>query len=100
MVTVAEAISGKTTLLSLVGFLVPRSLPSVGVSEAALYRSIELWNPTIIADECDTLLADNEPLRAVINSGWNPGQVREFSMGAYWATIWMRTRIASLAVSP
>jgi hypothetical protein len=73
MVTSAEANSGKTTLLGLIGFLVPRSLPSVGVSEAALYRSIELWNPTIIADEFDTLLADNEPLRAVINSGWTRG---------------------------
>jgi hypothetical protein len=73
MVTSAEANSGKTTLLGLVGFLVPRSLSSVGVSEAALYRSIERWNPTIIADEFDTLLADNEPLRAVINSGWTRG---------------------------
>jgi S1-C subfamily serine protease len=53
MVTSAEANSGKTTLLGLVGSLVPRSLLSVGVSEAALYRSIELWNPTIIANEFD-----------------------------------------------
>jgi hypothetical protein len=73
MATSAEANSGKTTLLGLVGFLVPRSLSSVGISEAALYRSIERWNPTIIADEFDTLLADNEPLRAVINSGWTRG---------------------------
>jgi Protein of unknown function (DUF3631) len=73
MVTSAEANSGKTTLLSLIGFLAPRSLLSVGVSEAALYRGIELWNPTIIADEFDTLLVHNEPLRAVINSGWTRG---------------------------
>jgi putative DNA primase/helicase len=73
LATSAEANSGKTTLIDLIGFLVPRGLNSVGISEAALYRGIELWTPTIIADEFDTLLVENEPLRAVINSGWTRG---------------------------
>ena len=29
--------------------------------------------PTVIADEADVLLVDNDPLRAVINSGWTRG---------------------------
>jgi len=71
--TSAERDSGKTTLLSLVMFLVPRGLLCVEISEAALFRSVELWTPSLIADEADVILAENEPLRAVINSGWTRG---------------------------
>jgi putative DNA primase/helicase len=73
MVTSAEANSGKTTLLNVTGFLAPRSLCTVGATEAVLFRSIETWGPTIIVDEADTLLVHNEPLRAVINTGWTRG---------------------------
>ena len=75
MMTSAEANSGKTTLLNLVGFLVPRSLSTVEATGAVLFRSIEKWNPTIIVDEADTMLVDNEPLRAVINSGLALGRL-------------------------
>jgi Protein of unknown function (DUF3631) len=73
MATSAEANSGKTTLLNLVGFLVPRSLSTVAATGAVLFRSIAKWSPTIIVDEADTMLVNNEPLRAVINSGWTRG---------------------------
>src|SRR6516225_8240460 len=68
-----SANSGKTTLLNLVGFLVPRSLSTVEATGAVLFRSIEKWSPTIIVDEADTMLVNNEPLRAIINSGWTRG---------------------------
>ena len=71
----AEANSGKTTLLNLVAFLVPRALLCVEISEATLFRGIELWRPTIIVDEADVILVNNEPLRAVVNSGWTRGAV-------------------------
>jgi hypothetical protein len=73
LVTSAEANSGKTTLLILIGFLVPRSLVCVEISEATLFRGIELWQPTIIIDEADVILVNNEPLRSVVNSGWTRG---------------------------
>jgi hypothetical protein len=73
LATSAEANSGKTTLLNLISFLVPRGMPCAGISEAALFRSVEMWDPTIIAHEADTILADNEPLRAVINTGYTRG---------------------------
>ena len=73
LVTSPEANSGKTQLVSLVTHLVPRAVMGTGISEAALFRSIEKWQPTIIVDEADVLLIDNEPLRAVINSGWTRG---------------------------
>jgi putative DNA primase/helicase len=74
LVTSPEPNSGKTTLIGLLAFLARRSLPTVGITAAALYRSIEKWLPTIIVDEGDTVLVDNEDLRAVINSGWTRGQ--------------------------
>jgi putative DNA primase/helicase len=73
LATSAEPNSGKTTLVNLVGFMVPRGLSSVGISEAALFRSIELHEPTLIVDEADVALVENEPLRAVFNSGWTRG---------------------------
>jgi len=74
MVTSPEPDCGKTTLLHLIGFLAPRSLSSVGISPAALYRSIEKWQPTLMIDEADNAFVQNEDLRAVVNSGWTRGQ--------------------------
>jgi hypothetical protein len=72
-VTSAEPDSGKTTLSALVGFMAPRGLIAAEISEAALFRSIELWLPTIVVTEADVILVQNEPLRAVVNSGWTRG---------------------------
>ena len=75
-ITSAEPESGKSTTLGLIKFLAPRCLPSVEISEAALYRSIELWQPSFAIDEFDTVLAsdDKAALRSIINSGHTRGQ--------------------------
>ena len=75
VMTSAEPMSGKTTALAVLSFLVPRSIRSVEISEAALYRSIELWHPTFVIDEFDSVLAnkDKDALRSIINSGHTPG---------------------------
>ena len=73
LVTSAEPNSGKTTLLNLIGFLGQRAISTVGVSEAALFRSVERWTPLILVDEADVILVDNEPLRAIVNSGYTRG---------------------------
>jgi len=72
----AEPESGKTTTLGLVSFLMPRSIVSVEISEAALYRSIKLFQPSFCIDEFDQVLAsdDKAALRGVINSGHARGQ--------------------------
>ena len=72
-ITSAEPGSGKTTLAQLIGYLTPRSLLCTGISEAALFRSIELWSPTMIVTEADKIWHDNEPLRAAFNSGYTRG---------------------------
>ena len=46
LATSAEANSGKTQLLSVINFLVPRALLCVEISEATLFRGIEQWRPT------------------------------------------------------
>src|SRR5262249_23970747 len=73
MATSPQPNSGKSTLLGVLGFLTPRSLVCVGLNEAVLFRSVDLWQPTLITDEADTAFVDNEPLRAVYNSGWARG---------------------------
>ena len=76
IVTSAEPESGKTTVLGVLSFLTPRCIASVEISEAALYRSINIWRPTFVVDEFDAVLAsdDKAPLRSVINSGHTRGQ--------------------------
>jgi putative DNA primase/helicase len=75
-ITSAEPESGKTTTLGLISFLAPRCLSSVEISEAALFRSIELWQPSFAIDEFDVVLASDEKagLRSIINSGHTRGQ--------------------------
>ncbi len=61
---------GKTTVLSLVGKLVRKPLQSSNISSAALYRTIEKYNPSLIIDEADTFIKnDKEDLRGILNSG-------------------------------
>ena len=67
--TSPEPDCGKSTSLSIIQLLVLSAVPSVNISPAAMFRTIERHRPTLLVDEADTLLADNEELRAVLNSG-------------------------------
>jgi hypothetical protein len=72
-ITSPERESGKSTLVGVLKFLTRRSISTVGISPAALYRSIEKWHPTFVIDEADEAFKDNPDLRQVINSGWTRG---------------------------
>ena len=65
---------GKTTALSIIQKLVPKPLPASNITTAALFRSISEWSPTLLIDEADTFLPDNEELRGILNSGHNRSQ--------------------------
>jgi len=69
VITAPEKRCGKTMFLSLIGKLVPRPLTSSSISPSALFRAIDLWSPTILVDETDACLKDNEELRGLINCG-------------------------------
>jgi hypothetical protein len=75
-ITSAEPESGKSTLIGLLAFLLPKCIASVDISEAALYRSIKRWQPSFAIDEFDKALASDDKvgLCAVINSGHVKGQ--------------------------
>ncbi len=61
---------GKSTLMSLLQLLVNRPLLASNVSSAALFRTIEALNPTLLLDETDTFIQDEKSeLRGILNSG-------------------------------
>ena len=69
IITAAEKACGKTKLLELIGKLAHRPLASGSISTAAMFRSIEAWEPTLLIDETDSFLVANEEIRGVINGG-------------------------------
>lgn len=69
VITAPEKRCGKTQLLSLMGKLVRRPMSASNISPAALFRSIDAWSPTLMVDEADAFMRDNEELRGILNSG-------------------------------
>ncbi len=61
---------GKTTLLNIIGKLVPVPLPAANITTPAIFRSIEKYKPTLLLDEVETFIRDNEEMRGVLNSGF------------------------------
>ena len=64
---------GKTTLADVLNTLVNRPLKCEHATGAALYRTIELYSPTLIIDEADSFLDGNEEHRGLVNSGTRRG---------------------------
>ena len=60
---------GKTTALELLQGLVNKGLTASNISPAAVFRTIDRYHPTLLIDEADTFLKDNDELRGVLNSG-------------------------------
>jgi putative DNA primase/helicase len=60
---------GKTSALILLLYLTPRSELASNISPSALFRYIEETRPTLLIDEADSFVRDNEELRGILNSG-------------------------------
>ncbi|HVT15591.1 MAG TPA: hypothetical protein VHQ90_05330 [Thermoanaerobaculia bacterium] len=60
---------GKTRTLLVLSRLVPRPLSTSNITPAAVFRSIEVFSPTLLIDEAETFLGEREELRGVLNSG-------------------------------
>lgn len=69
VITAPEKRCGKSMLLFLMGRMVPRPIMASSISPSALFRSIDAWKPTLLIDEVDACLKDNEELRGVLNAG-------------------------------
>lgn len=60
---------GKTTVLKILNRLTRRASLASNISTAALFRYIEAAQPTLLIDEADSFLKDDEAMRGVLNSG-------------------------------
>jgi putative DNA primase/helicase len=60
---------GKTTVCILLRYIVPRPLVSSNVTAPVVFRAVDRWRPTLLIDEVDTFLPENDELRGILNSG-------------------------------
>jgi putative DNA primase/helicase len=60
---------GKTTVLILLYYLTPKSELASNISPSSVFRYVEDVRPTLLIDEADTFVANNEELRGILNSG-------------------------------
>lgn len=61
---------GKTTLLRVLGSLVPRPMHSSNITAAGVFRVVDAYHPTLLIDEADTFLLKNDELRGILNCGY------------------------------
>ncbi|MGD0465908.1 MAG: DUF3631 domain-containing protein [Gammaproteobacteria bacterium] len=69
VITAPEKRCGKSQLLAIFGKLVKKPIPVSNITSAALFRTIDATQPTLLIDEADTFMLNNDELRGVINSG-------------------------------
>lgn len=69
-ITAPEKRCGKSILLTALGKLVYRPMQVSNIAPAAMFRSIELWGPTLLIDEVDAFLAAHEDARGILNAGF------------------------------
>jgi len=65
--------SGKSTAMELLKGVVPKPLETETCTAAFLFRVIELLAPTVLLDEADTYLREDEDMRGLVNAGVKPG---------------------------
>ncbi len=103
-ITSPEKRCGKTTLLRVVAALVPKPLLAGNITAAAMFRTVEAARPTLLIDEADTFLSENEELRGILNSGHaRDGQVirlvgEDHEPRAF--STWCPTALASIGTIP
>lgn len=80
--------SGKTRVLEVLELLVPRPMHVLSASVAAIFRSIEAKQPTLLFDEVDSIFGrhgkgdDAEDLRGLLNAGHRSGATVPRCVGA------------------
>jgi hypothetical protein len=45
-------------------------MPTASITAAALFRSVEKWQPCLLIDEADTMFRQNDEIRTIVNSGF------------------------------
>ena len=60
---------GKSTVLDVNQRLVPKPLLVSNLTKATVFRAVEKWKPTLLLDEVDTFMKNDDELRGVLDSG-------------------------------
>lgn len=68
-----ERACAKTLFQTVLSSMSYQSLSASNATASSLFRSVELWNPTIFFDEADTFFKDNQDLHGMVNAGYKKG---------------------------
>ena len=72
-ITSPEKRCGKTTTLDVIENFVAKPLPTSNIKSAGIFRTIEMASPTLLIDEADTFLKEDEASRGILNNGHKRG---------------------------
>ncbi len=103
IINAPEKACGKSQLLTLFGRLVSRPLPAANSSISFLFRAVELWTPTMLIDEADTFIKENEELKGLVNAGHTRanafvGRVVGDDLKPKLFTVWGAKALAGIAL--
>lgn len=73
IISAPEKACAKTLLQTLLAHMAYRPLSAANVTTSVLFRSVELWKPTIFIDEADTFFRASAELRGMVNAGYHRG---------------------------
>jgi hypothetical protein len=69
IITAPEKSCGKSQLLTIFGYLAARPLSAANSTASFLFRAITAWRPTLLVDEADTFIRENDELKGLVNAG-------------------------------
>jgi putative DNA primase/helicase len=72
-ITAPEMNCGKSVIIDLLACYCGRALEVENISPSAIFRTIELCQPTLLIDEADSFLKGNEDARGILNSAHKRG---------------------------
>jgi hypothetical protein len=70
IINAPERACAKTLFQTVLAYLAARALMASNATASSLFRSIDLWQPTIFFDEADTFFKDNNDLLGMVNAGY------------------------------
>ncbi len=73
IINAPERACAKTLFQSVLASMSFRPLQASNATASALFRSVELWMPTIFFDEADTFFKDSQDLIGMVNAGYKAG---------------------------
>ena len=88
--TSAEPDSGKTTLLGVLGFLVPKPFTGAEPTGPSVYRFVDREKPTLLVDEADDLFQRRSDVKRIFNVAWTRGTKipRQVQVLGVSTTVW------------